>query len=294
MKKIITRFAPSPTGPMHVGSARTALMSYLYAKQHNGRFILRIEDTDRERSKPEYEKDIRDGLQWLDIHADEEYRQSDRTAVYKRYLADLIKKDAAYVSREPKREGSGEIDVVRFRNPNKRVGWKDLIRGEVSFDTTELKDFVIAKSIEEPLFHLAVVIDDFESNVSHVIRGEDHISNTPRQILIQEAIGAPTPEYAHLPLILAADRSKLSKRKHAESASLAHYRALGIRPEAMVNFLALLGWHPSKSDASEVLSFADLVEQFDLQRVQKGGAVLDVNKLNWLNREYQKRASANK
>ena len=134
-----------------------------------------------------------------------------------------------------------------------------------------------------------LVVDDFESKITHVIRGEDHISNTPRQILIQEAIGAPRPEYAHLPLILAADRSKLSKRKHAEFASLSHYRNEGIVPDAMVNFLALLGWHPSKSDASEVLSFSELLEQFDLKRVQKGGAVLDVNKLKWLNREYQKR-----
>ena len=286
---VITRFAPSPTGPLHVGGARTALISYLYAKQNDGRFILRIEDTDKERSKPEYETDIREGLAWLGIQPDEEYRQSDRTEIYKRYLADLIKKDAAYVSREPKKEGEGEVEVVRFRNPNRRVAWKDMVRGEVSFDTTELKDFVIARSVHEPLFHLAVVVDDFESKVSHIIRGEDHISNTPRHILIQEAIGAPQPEYAHLPLILAADRSKLSKRKHAEFASLSHYRAQGIVPEAMVNFLALLGWHPSKSDASEVLSLSELIEQFDLKRVQKGGAVFDVNKLKWLNREYQKR-----
>ena len=240
-KKVVTRFAPSPTGPLHVGGARTALISYLYAKQHGGRFLLRIEDTDRERSKPEYEKDIRDGIAWLDIHPDEEYRQSDRTEIYKRYLADLIKKDAAYVSREPKKEGGGEIEVVRFRNPNTRVSWRDMVRGEVSFDTTELKDFVIAKSLDEPLFHMAVVVDDFESRISHVIRGEDHISNTPRQMLIQEAIGAPRPQYAHLPLILATDRSKLSKRKHAEFASLAHYVKEGISPKAMVNFLALLG-----------------------------------------------------
>jgi glutamyl/glutaminyl-tRNA synthetase len=286
---IVTRFAPSPTGPLHVGGARTALVSYLYAKQTSGRFILRIEDTDKERSKPEYERDILEGLAWLEITPDETYRQSDRTDVYKKYLQSLVSRDRAYVSREQKRDGTGEIDVVRFRNPNTRVGWKDLIRGEVSFDTTELKDFVIAKSIDEPLFHLAVVVDDFESKVSHIIRGEDHISNTPRQMLIQEAIGAPRPYYAHLPLILAADRSKLSKRKHAECASLSHYRKTGILPEAMVNFLALLGWHPSASDASEVLSRDELLKQFELERVQKGGAVFDVNKLNWLNRHYQKR-----
>lgn len=292
--KVITRFAPSPTGPLHVGGARTALISYLYAKQTGGRFVLRIEDTDRERSKPEYEKDIREGLDWLGIRPDEEYRQSDRVAQHTRYLKLLIDKDAAYVSREPKKDGGGEIKVVRFRNPGKRVAWKDMIRGEVSFDTTELKDFVIAKSLSEPLFHLAVVVDDFESKITHIVRGEDHISNTPRQMLIQEAICAPRPEYAHLPLILAADRSKLSKRKHAESASLVHYRTEGILPEAMVNFLALLGWHPSKSDASEVLSFDELLAEFDLGRVQKGGAVFDVQKLRWLNREYEKRRSREK
>src|SRR3989344_167684 len=225
MSTVVTRFAPSPTGPLHVGGARTALISYLYARQNGGRFLLRIEDTDRERSKPEYEKDIRDGLDWLGIRPGEEYRQSDRVADHTRYFKMAIEKNAADVPREPKKEGGGEIEIVRFRNPNKRVSWTDMIRGDVSFDTTELKDFVIAKSLGEPLFHLAVVVDDCESKVTHVIRGEDHISNTPRQMLIQEAIGAPRPEYAHLPLILAADRSKLSKRKHAESASLAHYRA---------------------------------------------------------------------
>ena len=271
-----------------MGGARTALVNYIFAKQTGGQFILRIEDTDKERSKPEYEKDIREGLAWLGIRPDEEYRQSDRVEIHKRYLTDLIKKDLAYLSREPKKDGAGEIEVVRFRNPNKRVAWKDIIRGEVSFDTAELKDFVIARSLDEPLFHLAVVVDDYESKITHIIRGEDHISNTPRHILIQEAIGAPRPEYAHLPLILAADRSKLSKRKHAEFAALAHYRAGGVAPEAMVNFLALLGWHPSESDASEVLSFSELIAQFRLERVQKGGAVFDQNKLNWLNRMYQK------
>src|SRR3989338_530405 len=147
MSTVVARFAPSPTGPLHVGGARTALISYLYARQNGGRFLLRIEDTDRERSKPEYEKDIRDGLDWLGIRPDEEYRQSDRVADHTRYLKMLIEKDAAYVSREPKKEGGGEIEIVRFRNPNKRVSWTDMIRGDVSFDTTELKDFVISKSL---------------------------------------------------------------------------------------------------------------------------------------------------
>lgn len=290
-KTVITRFPPSPTGNLHIGGARTALFNYLYAKQHGGSFLLRIEDTDKERSKKEYEDEIREGLTWLGIRWDnkEVWRSSERTEVYKGYLKKLLDTDVAYVSREPQKEGGGEVKVVRFRNPNKRVGWKDMIRGDVSFDTTELKDFVIARSLDEPLYHLAVVVDDFEMGITHVIRGEDHISNTARQMLIQEAIGAPVPRYAHLPLVLASDRSKLSKRKHAELASLSYYRAQGILPEALINFLALLGWHPAESDASEVLSLPDLLREFRLERVQKGGAVLDQSKLNWLNRQYLKK-----
>lgn len=288
-QKPVVRFAPSPTGPLHIGGARTALFNYIFAKQTGGKFILRIEDTDKERSKTAYEQDIRDGLAWLGIVPDASYRQSERTELYQKHLDALLKSGAAYVSREKKKEGEGEVEVVRFKNPNKRVTFHDMVRGEVSFDTTELKDFVIARSVSEPLYHLAVVIDDFEMGITHIIRGEDHISNTPRQILIQEALGAPRPIYAHIPLILATDRSKLSKRKHGEAVSLAHYRAQGIAPEAVVNFLALLGWHPSASDASEVLSWNDLIAQFQLERVQKGGAVLDANKLNWLNRQYLKK-----
>ncbi|TSC83828.1 MAG: hypothetical protein G01um101417_395 [Parcubacteria group bacterium Gr01-1014_17] len=299
--KVIVRFAPSPTGPLHIGGARTALFNYIFTKQHGGSFILRIEDTDKERSEKKYEEDIFSGLKWLGIKPDDIYRQSERTDIYQKHLTTLIKSGAAYVSREPKKitntttppfghpssTEEGMIEVVRFKNPNKRVSFQDIVRGEVSFDTTELKDFVIAKSVSEPLYHLAVVVDDFEMGVTHIIRGEDHISNTARQILIQESIGAPRPAYAHLPLILAPDRSKLSKRKHGESVSLAHYRNAEIAPEAMVNFLALLGWHPS-GDASEVLSWSDLLQHFSLERVQKGGAMLDSNKLNWLNKQYAK------
>ena len=285
----VVRFAPSPTGPLHIGGARTALFNYIFAKQRGGKFILRIEDTDKERSEKKYEEDILSGIKWLGIVPDEIYRQSERTEIYKRHLDALIKNGAAYISKEPKKDGNGEVEIVRFKNPNKRVAFSDMVRGEVSFDTAELKDFVIARSISEPLYHLAVVVDDFEMGITHIIRGEDHISNTPRQILIQEALGFSRPMYAHIPLILAEDRSKLSKRKHGEAVSLAHYRTEGYAPEAMINFLALLGWHPSASDASEVLSFTDLIAQFQLERVQKGGAVLDANKLNWLNKHYAKK-----
>jgi glutamyl-tRNA synthetase len=165
-----------------------------------------------------------------------------------------------------------------------------LIRGEIEFDTTELEDFVIAKSLEEPLYHLAVVIDDFESGVTHVIRGEDGISNTPRQILIQEAIGAPRPIYAHLPLILAPDRSKLSKRKHGESVSINFYREKAYFPEAILNYLALLGWNPG--DDREIFSLEELVQVFDLSKVQKGGAIFNIEKLNWFNKQYLQKLSA--
>ena len=233
--KVAVRMAPSPTGNFHVGGARTALFNFLFAKQNNGKFILRIEDTDKERSKKEFEDDIFESLEWLGLKYDEFCRQSERGEIYRNYVEKMLNNDSVY---------EAEDKVIRFRNPNKKIKFNDLVRGEIEFDTTELKDFVIAKSVDEPLYHLAVVIDDFESGITHVIRGEDHISNTPRQILIQEAIGAPRPLYAHLPLILAQDRSKLSKRKHGESVSLDYYRNKSYSPEAIINYLALLGWNP--------------------------------------------------
>jgi len=281
---IITRFAPSPTGTLHIGSARTALFNYLFAKKHGGKFVLRIEDTDRERSKKEFEAGILESLAWLGLTYDDMYRQSERTPIYTKYLKELVKKDLAYVSKE---EGVGEgksAEVIRFRNPNKNVTFKDLILGEISFDTTELKDFIIAKDFQTPLYNLAVVIDDYEMGITHVIRGQDHISNTPRKILMIEALGLLIPSYAHIPLILAPDRSKLSKRHGA--LSTLEYRQMGYLSEAIINFLALLGWHPK--DDRELFSLNDLIKEFELERVQKGGAVFDITKLDWLNREYIK------
>ena len=239
---IITRFAPSPTGFLHLGSARTAFFNYLYARKNKGKFILRIEDTDKERSTREFEEDIINALSWLKIPYETLYKQSERTDIYKKYLKKLVDEDKAYVSKEEvKKEGHRE-EVIRFRNPNKKIKFADLVRGDIEFDTTDLGDFVIAKSSEEPLYHLAVVVDDFEMGITHVIRGEDHISNTPRQILIGEALGAPRPQYAHIPLILAPDRSKLSKRHGA--LAIAEYRNRGYMSEAICNYLALLGWNP--------------------------------------------------
>ncbi|HAO64610.1 TPA: glutamate--tRNA ligase [Candidatus Taylorbacteria bacterium] len=285
--KVVTRFAPSPTGFLHIGSLRTALFNYVYAKQHGGKYVLRIEDTDKARNTPEFEKDIMDGLVWLGLQHDEFFRQSEHAGKHKIYLQKLIDNGAAYISKEKIEKEGDRAEVIRFKNPNKKVAFDDLIRGHVEFDTTELGDFVIAKSLDEPVFHFAVVADDFDEGITHVIRGEDHISNTPRQILIQEALGAPRPVYAHLPLILAEDRSKLSKRKHGEAVSLAYYRKLGYLKEALINFIGMLGWNPGNDE--ELLSLDDFISKFTIEKVQKGGAILNVEKLKWLNREYIKK-----
>lgn len=282
------RFAPSPTGTMHVGTARTALFNFLFAKKHGGEMVLRIEDTDKERSKEEYENDILEGLKWLSIPYDERYRQSERTDIYKKYLERLISTGSAYVSKEESSEEGKRGEVIRFKNPGKTVMFHDLIRGDISFDTTELGDFVIAKDLETPLYNFAVVVDDFDMGITHIIRGEDGISNTPRQILIQEALGAPRPQYAHIPFILAPDRSKLSKRHGA--VSVTEYRNLGFLPEALVNFLALIGWNPG--DERELFSMEELIREFSLEKVQKGGAIFNIEKLRWMNKEYLKKMPA--
>lgn len=296
--KIVTRFAPSPTGYLHIGGARTALYIYLYTRQNNGKYILRIEDTDKERSKPEYEKDIVDNLKWLGLEHDEFVRQSDNVAYHQECLKKLLENNLAYVSKETiEKEGDRE-EVIRFRNPNKQVTFLDLIHGEIVFDTTDLGDFVIAKDLETPIFHLANVADDIKSGVTHIIRGEEHISNTPRQILLFEALGAKVkPTYAHIPLILDAERTKLSKRKHGESVWVATYKQNGYLPEALNNYLALLGWSPQASNNNEagtddeILIKEELLKRFDLSKVQKKGAIFDPVKLNWINREYLKRLS---
>lgn len=287
MKKVVTRFAPSPTGVLHIGSVRTALYSWLYAKQHNGSFILRIEDTDKERSKKEFEENIIDGLNWLGLHHDEFYRQSERGGIYKKYLEAFIESGAAYVSKEITTEEGQRAEVIRFKNPNRTITFRDEARGDISFDTTELGDFVIAKDLESPLYHFAVVVDDFEMGVTHIIRGDDGISNTPRQILIQEALGAPRPVYAHLPMILAPDRSKLSKRHGA--LAVTEYREEGYLPQAILNFVALMGWSPGNDQ--EIISLEEMTKLFSLQKLQKSGAIFNIDKLKWLNKHYFKSLS---
>lgn len=270
---------------LHVGAYRAGLYNYLFAKQHRGVFILRIEDTDRERSLPEYETNIRESLGWLGIEADDTYTQSDRHERHTEVLQNLIDSGNAYISKEEVKKEGQRAEVIRFKNPNKQLTFEDTIRGSVTFDTTDLGDFVIAKSLEEPLYHLAVVVDDFDSEVTHVIRGEDHISNTPRQILIQEAINAPRPIYAHIPLILAEDKSKLSKRNGARA--ILEYRDEGFLPDAILNYMALLGWNPGTEQ--EIFIRDELLDEFSLERVHKGGAIFSEEKMRWINREHLKR-----
>lgn len=277
--QVVTRFAPSPTGVLHIGGARTALFNYLFTRQNKGKFILRIEDTDTERSKPEYEEDIIAGLKWLGLEWDEFFKQSERKEIYKKYLKKITEENKAYF----------EDKAIRFKNPNKKVIFNDLIRGEIEFDTTELGDFVIAKDEETPLFHFAGAVDDFEMGVTHIIRGEDHISNTPRQILIQEALGFSRPVYSHLPLILGPDRTKLSKRHGA--VSLNEYRKDGYLAEAIINFLTFLGWNPG--DEREIFSKEELIKEFFLKRIQKSGAIFNIEKLNWINSQYIKKMDIN-
>lgn len=319
------RIAPSPTGPFHFGVARTALFNWLFARQHKGSFIVRIEDTDIERSDTKYEFDILEGLRWLGLDWDEgpsekagvrakgtfgPYRQSERKKIYRRYLEKLLREKKAYYcyctkeDLEAERQAmvaqglppkySGHCrelqkppqnrapEVIRFKTPEIKVVLKDMIRGTVSFDAGLFGDIVIAKDEESPLYNFAAVVDDHEMQISHVIRGEDHLPNTPKQILIQRALGFKEPAYAHLPLILGQDKKKLSKRY--TELSLLMYREKGYMPEAIVNFLVLLGWHP-KSD-QELFTTDELIDVFEIKRVQKSGAVFNEEKLDWINAQH--------
>lgn len=323
-KPIRVRIAPSPTGALHIGTARSALFNYLFAKKNHGKFILRIEDTDKERSELRWVEDIIEGLKWLGINWDEgpdiggkfgPYKQSQRGDIYEKYLKKLLEENKAYycfctaeelenkrqeqMSRglAPKYDGtcahlSKEIieknlsekksSVIRFRIDNKKIKFQDLIRGEVEFDTVLMGDIIIAKDFDTPLYNFTAAVDDYEMQISHVIRGEDHISNTPKQILLQKALGFEHPEYGHLPLILAPDRSKMSKRFGA--VSVTEYKNQGYLPEALINFMALLGWNPGTE--KEVFSLAQLGKDFSIERVQKSGAIFNIQRLNFLNGLY--------
>lgn len=318
------RIAPSPTGNLHVGTARTALFNYLFAKNTDGKFILRIEDTDLERSKAEYVQNIYDSLKSLGLNWDEgpdvggeygPYVQSERLDLYKEKAQELVEKGAAYycyctqeeleAEKEYARDNKlsdvyskkcanlteeetqqyineGRKPALRFRMPDKELIIKDIIRGEVKIDTSLIGDFVILKSNGTPTYNFAVVVDDIGMKISHVIRGEDHISNTPRQIVLFEAFNEPIPEFAHVGMILAPDKSKLSKRHGATAVS--EFIEEGYLPEAFVNFLALLGW--STPDGEEIKAINDIIKAFDLNRISHSAAVFDKEKLNWMNGMY--------
>ncbi|MFH1423716.1 MAG: glutamate--tRNA ligase [Candidatus Nealsonbacteria bacterium] len=315
-KNIRTRFAPSPTGNLHVGGARTALFNYLFAKNNGGKFILRVENTDLERSEPRFEKDLIEGLRWLGILWDEgPFRQTERTPTYTQYLDKLLKENKAYYcfcneeeleamrqdqlsrglapkysskcrdlpeAEVKKRLAEGKPAIVRFKTHEEKICFQDLIRGKIIFDVSLMGDFVIAKDLVTPLYNFAVVVDDFEMKISHVIRGEEHIPNTPKQILIQEALGFPQPKYAHLPLILGPDKSKLSKR-HA-AVSVLNYREEGYLPETLINFMAFLGWNPGTDE--EIYSLKALGQEFSLDKIQKAGAIFNIKRLDYLNGFY--------
>jgi len=287
MTPIVTRFAPSPTGYLHAGNYRTAVFAYLSAKHSGGKFIVRIEDTDVARSSPEYEASIFETLTWLKLSPDETYRQSEHRPRHRELLEKLVKDDTAYVSKETPQAPGDREEVIRFRNPGGTVTFMDIIHGEITTDITDLGDFIIARSFDEPVFHFAVVVDDADEGVNHVIRGGDHISNTARQMLIQQALGLPMLLYAHLPLIFGDNHKKLSKRSGAKP--LSEYRDQGILPEAMLNYIAFLGWNPG--DKREYLSREELIEAFGLSRVQKGSAIFDEVKLLSVNQHWMRKLS---
>ena len=309
MKKIVTRFAPSPTGALHIGGVRTALFNYVYSKQNDGLFLIRIEDTDRERSLKEYEKNILDNLISIGIIPDETpINQSERNEIYvkaaekifesgnaywcdcSQETLDKMRKEQTAMGIKPMYDGRSrdlglersENTVLRLATPESgEIIIKDLIRGDIVFDNKELDDLILLRSDGTPTYHLCNVVDDYEQNVTTVIRGEDHISNTPRQIHIQNALGYPKLEYAHLPLVLGPDKKRLSKR-HA-ATSLEEYKKDGYLDSAIINTLARLGW--SKGN-DEVFYMNDLIEKFNIREVQKAGAIFDISKLNWINKQH--------
>ncbi len=314
---VVSRFAPSPTGYLHLGNARTAIFSYLFARHHVGKFILRVEDTDRERSTKEFEEMLLEDLKWLGIEWDEFYRQSERFHIYEEYAQRLIESGHAYpcfctveeleeerkkaeergvpyrysgkcraLSKEEVEEfkRQGKSYTIRFRVPDGRVVvFEDLIKGHIAINVDDFGDFVIVRSDGTPTYNFVVVVDDALMGVTHVIRGEDHIPNTPKQILIYEALGFEVPKFAHLPVILGEDRSKLSKRHGA--VSVRNYREEGYLPPALFNFLCLLGWSPPE-EGREIFSKEELIELFTLQGVNSAPAVFNKEKLRWMNGVY--------
>ena len=318
------RIAPSPTGKLHIGTARTAVFNWLFARHHGGKFILRIEDTDLERSRPEYTENILEGLQWLGLDWDEgPLYQSQRLDLYAQVVQTLLDKGLAYrcyttpeeldqlreqqkankqaprydnrhrnltVKQRKAYEAQGRQAVIRFIiDDDRTISWQDMVRGTVTWKGRDLGgDMVIARtagvnSIGQPLYNMAVVVDDIDMNITHVIRGEDHIGNTPKQILLYEALSAPVPEFAHTPLILNTAGQKLSKRDGVTSIS--DFRDMGLTSEALANYMTLLGWTPPDS-TQELFTLSDAAKVFTFERVNKAGAKFDWDKLNWINSQY--------
>jgi glutamyl-tRNA synthetase/nondiscriminating glutamyl-tRNA synthetase len=324
------RFAPSPTGYVHVGNARTALFNWLYARNQGGKFILRIEDTDAERSKPEYERQLLQDLKWFGLDWDEgpdiggphgPYRQSERDSIYLEQVEKLLAQGDAYycfctaeqleaerqeelkAGRQPRysgrcrklssedvsrRRSAGEPAAVRLKVAESSFFWDDRVHGPTTISSEVIGDFVILRSEGLPAYNFVVVIDDHLMEITHVIRGDDHISNTPRQLALYRALGWNPPEFAHLSTILGPDRARLSKRHGA--TSMESFREMGILPEALRNYLALLGWSPADGK-TEILSTDELIRQFSLDHITKSPAVFDNDKLNWLNRHYMKESA---
>lgn len=308
---VVTRFAPSPTGYLHVGGARTALYSWLVARANGGKFVLRIEDTDRERSTQAAIDAILEGMQWLGLSWDEgPFYQTKRFDRYNQFIDQMLEQGSAYkcycshqrldemreaqmaAGEKPRYDGhcrdnpnvSGDSFVVRFRNPQQgSVKFDDHIRGPIEFANSELDDLIIRRTDGAPTYNFCVVIDDWDMNITHVVRGEDHINNTPRQINILQALGAPVPEYAHVSMILGDDGKKLSKRHGA--VSVMQYRDDGYLPQAVLNYLVRLGW--SHGD-QEIFSLAEMIEHFSLDAVNKAASAFNTEKLNWLNQHYMK------
>lgn len=315
--KVRVRFAPSPTGSLHIGGARTALFNWLFARHEKGTFILRIEDTDRERSTEEFTKSIMDGMKWLGFDWDEgPYHQTDRMDLYKEHVDKLMKEGKAYrcyctaeeletkrqtmlaAGQKPKYDGKCRDRkdqpegpyTIRLRSPlTGTTAIDDICRGHIEFENKELDDLIIARSDGTPTYNFTVVVDDVTMNITHVIRGDDHLNNTPRQVLIYQAFGYPVPVFAHLPMIFGADKKKLSKRHGA--TSVIEYEAMGYLPEAMVNYLARLGW--SYKD-QEIFTLQEMIEKFDLNVVGRSPSVFDTEKLGWVNAQHLAKLSDEK
>jgi glutamyl-tRNA synthetase len=285
---IRVRFAPSPTGYLHIGGSRTALFNWIYARAKEGKFILRIEDTDLERSKQEYVDEILDSLRWIGFAWDEVYYQSQRANIYKEYAERLLKEGKAYLEKSQIPNSKSQGEAIIFKVIPEKIKIDDLIHGEIEFDTSVIKDQVLIKSDGTPTYNFACVVDDATMNITHVIRGDDHISNTPKQIILYRALGFNIPEFAHLPLILGAEGGRLSKRTGATAIS--DYRKMGYLPEALVNYLLLLSWSPG--DNREVIDIKEAIKLFDIKNVNKTAATFDMKKLDWMNNQYLKKADS--